>query len=52
MILLVQAAPLLALLALLASGRAGPLAACGVALALAVPAVALSRHDSPMSSTP
>lgn len=42
MILLVQAAPLLALLALLASGRAGPLAACGVALALAVPAVALS----------
>ena len=42
MILLVQAAPLLALLALLASGRAGPLAACGVALALAVPAVALT----------
>ena len=42
MTLLVQAAPLLALLILLASGRAGPLVACGVALALAVPAVALT----------
>ena len=42
MILLVQAAPLMALLALLASGRGGPLMACGVALALALPAIALS----------
>lgn len=42
MILLAQAAPLLALLALLATGRAGPLGACAVALALAVPAIALT----------
>jgi lactate permease len=42
MTLLVQAAPLLALLLLLASGRAGPLMACGVALALALPAIAAS----------
>jgi len=41
-ILLAQAAPLLALLALLATGRAGPLGACAVALALAVPAIALT----------
>ena len=46
MILLVQAAPLLALLALLATGRAGPLAACGVALALAVPAIAVTLPDT------
>ncbi len=42
MMLLAQAAPLLALLALLATGRAGPLGACAVALALAVPAIALT----------
>jgi len=41
-ILLAQAAPLLALLALLATGRAGPLSACGVALLLAIPAIALT----------
>lgn len=46
MILLLQAAPLLALLALLASGRAGPLAACGVALALAIPAIAATLPPS------
>lgn len=38
MLLLVQAAPLLAILALLASGRATPLAASLIGLALAVPA--------------
>lgn len=42
MTLLLQAAPLVALLALLASGRAGPLLACGVGLALALPAIAVS----------
>ena len=42
MILLLQAAPLLVLLALLATGRVGPLTACGVALAVALPAIALS----------
>ena len=42
MILLVQAAPLLALLVLLATGRAGPLGACGVALVLAIPAIAIT----------
>lgn len=42
MTLALQAAPLLVLLALLASGRAGPIAACGVALLLALPAIALS----------
>jgi len=44
--LLFQAAPLLVLLALLASGRAGPLTACGVALALALPAIAASLPDN------
>jgi len=43
--LLLQAAPLLALLLLLATGRAGPLAACGVALALAVPAIAMTLPE-------
>lgn len=42
MILLVQAAPLAAIVALLASGRADPLRAVVVALALAVPAAAVS----------
>ena len=42
MTVLVQAAPLLALLALLTSGLAGPVAACLVALALAVPAALVS----------
>lgn len=45
MTLLLQAAPLLALLALLGTGRAGPLAACGVALALAVPAIAMTLPE-------
>lgn len=45
MTLLLQAAPLLALLLLLATGRMGPLAACGVALALAVPAIAVSLPE-------
>ncbi len=45
MTLLLQAAPLLALLLLLAGGRVGPLAACGVALALAIPAIAVSLPD-------
>lgn len=42
MILLVQAAPLAAIVGLLASGRADPLRAVLVALALAVPAAAVS----------
>lgn len=42
MTLLLQAAPLLALVALLASGRVGPVPACLVALALAVPAALAS----------
>jgi lactate permease len=42
MILALQAAPLLLLLGLLASGRAGPLAACGLALLAALPAIAAS----------
>jgi lactate permease len=42
MILLAQAAPLLVLLGLLASGRAGPLAACGLALLAALPGIALT----------
>ena len=46
MTLLLQAAPLLALLLLLATGRMGPLAACGVALALAVPAIAVTLPGS------
>ena len=45
MTLLLQAAPLLALLALLGTGRAGPLAACGVALALAIPAIAVTLPE-------
>ncbi len=39
---LVQSLPLLALLALLGSGRAGPVPACLIALLLALPAVAVS----------
>jgi len=46
-ILALQAAPLVLLLALLASGRAGPLAACGVALALAIPAIAVTGVSVP-----
>lgn len=42
MILFAQALPLLALAVLLASGRAGALVACGVALVLALPAVLLA----------
>ncbi|WP_421995020.1 hypothetical protein [Roseococcus sp.] len=42
MTLAFQAAPLLLLLALLASGRVGPLPACGLALAAAIPAVLMS----------
>jgi lactate permease len=42
MTLALQAAPLLLLLGLLASGRAGPLAACGAALLVALPAIAVS----------
>lgn len=42
MTLALQAAPLLLLLALLASGRASPIAACGLALAAAIPAVLVS----------
>lgn len=45
MILAFQAAPLVVLLALLASGRAGPIPACGVALLLALPAIALSLPE-------
>jgi len=43
--LLLQAAPLMVLLALLGSGLAGPLVACGVALALAIPAIAASLPE-------
>lgn len=46
MILLLQAAPLLALLVLLGTGRTGPLAACGVALALAIPAIVVTLPDA------
>ncbi|MDB5378429.1 MAG: hypothetical protein JWR00_2875 [Rubritepida sp.] len=42
MTLALQAAPLVVLLVLLATGRAGPLAACGIALALAIPAIAVT----------
>ncbi|MFC4167492.1 hypothetical protein, partial [Teichococcus aestuarii] len=42
MLLLLQSAPLLLLLALLLSGRAGPVGACLAALAAALPAIALS----------
>lgn len=42
MILLIQATPLAAIVALLASGRADPLRAVGVALVLAIPAAAVS----------
>lgn len=45
MTLLLQAAPLLALLALLGTGRAGLLTACGVALALAIPAIAVTLPE-------
>ncbi|TCH98742.1 hypothetical protein EJV46_09225 [Roseococcus sp. SYP-B2431] len=45
MTLALQAAPLVLLLALLASGRAGPLAACGIALAAAIPAIAVTLPD-------
>jgi lactate permease len=45
MILLLQAAPLLLLLALLLSGRAGPVPAVLVALAAALPAVLLSLPE-------
>lgn len=42
MTLALQAAPLLLLLALLASGRMGPLSACGIALLAALPAIAVT----------
>jgi lactate permease len=42
MMLAVQAAPLLVLLGLLASGRVGPLLACGLALGVALPGIALT----------
>lgn len=42
MMLAVQAAPLLVLLGLLASGRGGPLVACGLALLAALPGIALT----------
>ncbi|CAA9260944.1 MAG: L-lactate permease [uncultured Acetobacteraceae bacterium] len=42
MVLLLQSLPLLVLLALLGSGRAGPVGACLVALAVAVPAALVS----------
>lgn len=42
MILALQAAPLALLLALLATGRASPLAACAIALAAAIPAIAVT----------
>lgn len=44
MILAVQALPLALLLALLATGRAGPVAACLLALLAALPAVALTAN--------
>ncbi|MCW3477155.1 L-lactate permease [Limobrevibacterium gyesilva] len=43
MTLLIQALPLLALVALLASGRTGPVLACAVALALTLPAAWLAE---------
>ncbi|MBS7810682.1 L-lactate permease [Roseococcus pinisoli] len=46
MTLALQAAPLLLLLALLASGRMGPLAACGIALLAALPAIAVTMPES------
>jgi lactate permease len=46
MVLLLQSLPLLVLLALLGSGRAGPVGACLVALAAAVPAVLVSLPDT------
>ncbi|MBY0338511.1 MAG: L-lactate permease [Acetobacteraceae bacterium] len=46
MILVLQAAPLLLLLGLLASGRASPIAACGAALAAAIPAILVSRDGA------
>ncbi|WP_424814212.1 L-lactate permease [Roseococcus sp. YIM B11640] len=45
MILALQAAPLLLLLALLASGRANPIQACALALAAAIPAVLVTLRD-------
>ena len=42
MIFALQAAPLLVLLGLLASGRAGPLKACGLALLASLPGIALA----------
>lgn len=42
MTLALQAAPLVLLLALLASGRVSPIAACGIALAAAIPAIAVT----------
>ena len=45
MILLIQSLPLLALVALLASGRASPAAACLAAMALSLPAAVLMLAD-------
>jgi lactate permease len=45
MLLLLQSAPLLLLLALLLSGRAGPVAACLAALAASLPAIALTLPE-------
>lgn len=47
LLLAVQALPLALLLALLATGRAGPVAACLLALAAALPGIALTS-DSPL----
>jgi lactate permease len=49
MILLIQAMPLLALVVLLASGRAGPLVSCGVAILLTLPAAWLAHADGGMA---
>jgi lactate permease len=49
MTLALQALPLVLLLLLLGTGRAGPVAACLVALAAAVPAAAVSLPDPPAS---
>lgn len=46
MLLLLQSAPLLLLLALLLSGRAGPVGACLAALAAALPAIALTLPEA------
>ena len=45
MTLLIQALPLLALVGLLASGRAGPVAACTLAIVLSLPAAMLDLPD-------